>query len=690
MISSSVLSRPSRLGVAQSDSTTTFSVFSRHATSLQLCLFQSPNDRTESERLEMSRDGDIWVASVDNVDPGTAYGFRAGGPFAPSEGHRFNPEKLLVDPYARSIVGSPTWHRALYGSEPSSDAPDGRDSAPFAPRSVVVDDAFDWQDTVKPRRPLSDSVIYELHVKGFTAQHPDVPPHLRGTYGGLAHPAVIEYLTHLGVTAVELLPVHASVDDPFLVERGLRNYWGYQTLGFFAPHRRYASNATPGGEVTEFKEMVRELHRAGIEVILDVVYNHTCEANHLGPTLSFRGLDNASYYRLCDDPRYYMDVTGTGNSLDADSPAVQRLVLDSLHYWVHEMGVDGFRFDLATTLGRDHRGYRADHPLLTAIALDAQLRDVKLIAEPWDVGSGGYQLSRFPTRFSEWNDRFRDTARGFWRGMPHTLPELGARLTGSSDIFDELRRHPSASVNYITAHDGLTLRDLVSYSGKRNGANGDLNRDGASEHLSNGLQRDGHSREGVLQRRRFDRMRAMLATLLVARGIPMLLAGDERGKSQQGNNNAYCHDDALTYIDWHDTSLSASLVPFVAELVRLRKEEPLLRTDAWPGAGFGHPDAIHWFTADGCFMQDHQWHERNRRAIGFVVQSQEHDHEIVVLINGGENDVLFRLPSWLTDSGRAVARLISSSTRISSNDPAELAPAGSLTVLRVGGFTLGA
>ncbi|MBD3765448.1 MAG: glycogen debranching protein GlgX [Rhodobacterales bacterium] len=594
-----------------------FAVFSAHATRIELCLF-SPDGRREVARLPLpERDGDIWHGHVPGLMPGALYGLRAHGPHAPEAGHRFNPHKLLIDPYARWLEGRLRWSDALMGYRVGSSRADlsldTRDSAFAVPKAVVVDPAFQWGDDRPPRRPLTDTLICEAHVRGLTMQHPGVDPALRGTMAGLASEPVIEHLLRLGVTAVELLPVQAYVDDRFLVQRGLRNYWGYQTIGFFAPEPRYLG---PGG-LREFQAAVRRLHAAGIEVILDVVYNHTGEGDELGPTLSFRGLDNASYYRLAGGGRHYVNDTGTGNTLNLTHPMVLRMVMDSLRYWVETFHVDGFRFDLASVLGREAAGFDAQGGFFDAVRQDPVLARVKLIAEPWDIGPGGYQLGGYPHPFLEWNDRFRDGVRRFWKGDPGLTPDLARRLLGSAERFDHGRRAATSSVNFVTAHDGFTLEDLVSYTVKRNLANGEDNRDGHHENHSDNLGTEGPTGEPAVLARRALRKRNLLATLFLSQGTPMILAGDELGNSQDGNNNAYAQDNPVGWVTW--AGADAGLTDFVARLAALRRAHPVLRQRRFlhgrARAQDGLPDVI-WRRHDGHRPEPGDWHDPGFRCLG--------------------------------------------------------------------------
>ena len=592
-----------------------FAVFSAHAEKIELCLF-SPDGRRELDRIALrDRDGDIWHVHVGGLTPGTLYGYRVHGPYVPEQGHRFNPHKLLIDPYARALHGRLRWSDALMGykvGSPRGDlAYDTRDSAFAVPKSVVADTSFNWGDDRAPRVAMADTVIYEAHVGGLTMLHPRVEKGLRGGYLGLASDAVIEHLHKLGVTTVELLPVQAFVDDRFLISKGLRNYWGYQTIGFFAPDSRYMSR----GQVWEFQQMVRRLHAAGIEVILDVVYNHSGEGDEWGPTIAFRGLDNRSYYRLLDGGRFYVNDTGTGNTMNLIHPMVLRMVMDSLRYWVEVMHVDGFRFDLATVLGREAGGFDPSGGFFDTIRQDPVLARVKLIAEPWDIGPGGYQLGAYPHPFREWNDRFRDGVRKLWRGEAGMMPDLAKRLLGSAERFDHDGRAATSSVNFLTAHDGFTLEDLVSFTVKRNLANGEDNRDGHSDNHSDNLGVEGPTEDPVILAARALRKRNLLTTLMLSQGVPMLLAGDEFGNSQQGNNNAYAQDNDIGWLQWRDDPLTG----FVARLTELRRNHPVLRQrrflHAKPRPHDGLPDVI-WRRADGSTPQPQDWHDAGFRCLG--------------------------------------------------------------------------
>ncbi|MFE2171488.1 glycogen debranching protein GlgX [Kitasatospora sp. NPDC059462] len=655
---------------------TNFALWAAGAEAVDLCLFDDDGHETRLRLAE--QDAQTWHGFVPGVLPGTRYGYRVHGRWDPWTGARWNPAKLLLDPYARAVDGAYTSHDATCAAVrgwPEADVADtvrdNRDSAPYVPRSVVVRDDDDWSDDHRPKTPWAETVLYELHVRGFTLRHPGVPPALRGTYAGLAHPAAVAHLTGLGVTAVELLPVHHHVSEDHLQARGLVNYWGYNTVGYFAPHAGYSSSGSRGGQVGEFKRMVRALHAAGIEVILDVVYNHTAEGSELGPSLFLRGIDNAGHYRLPPNrPRGYADYTGCGNTLDTRRPQVIRLITDSLRYWVHEMGVDGFRFDLATALARGDGGdVTMDHPLLAAIAQDPLLNRVKLIAEPWDVGPGGYRVGGFPPPWAEWNDRYRDTVRDFWRGARPDVRELGYRLSGSSDLFQHAGRRPYASVNHVTAHDGFTLRDLVSYDRKHNEANGEANRDGTDDNRSWNHGAEGESAGPAVAALRRRQLRNLLATLLLSAGVPMLTAGDEFGRTQGGNNNAYCQDNEVSWLDWSllDDPAWRDLRAFTAALVRLRRRHPVLRQRAFfsgraPAPG-GRPDLV-WFTPLGRDMTETDWFTPSA-SLGMLLSGTAMserdaygrpvvDDSFLLLLNAGARPLPFVLPGapWTADGTR--------------------------------------
>ena len=629
--------QPYPLGATFDGNGTNFALFSEVAERVELCLFDDDGHETRVELTEV--DAFVWHGYLPQVQPGQRYGYRVHGPWDPGQGLRCNPNKLLLDPYAKATDGEIDWHPSLFGYR--FDAPDERnddDSAPHMMRGVVVNPFFDWEGDQGLRYPYNESVIYEAHVKGLTQLHPDVPEALRGTYAGLAHPSTIAHLTKLGVTAVELMPVHQFVQDDTLLQKGLSNYWGYNTLGFFAPHAAYASGlervgdralpGAPGQQVQEFKQMVKTLHQAGIEVILDVVYNHTAEGNHLGPTLSFKGIDNPAYYRLVDDDRqYYMDYTGTGNSLNAGHPHALQLLMDSLRYWVSEMHVDGFRFDLAATLAREFYDVDRLAAFFELVQQDPVVSQVKLIAEPWDVGPGGYQVGGFPPQWTEWNGKFRDTVRDFWRGEP-SLGEFASRLAGSADLYEHSGRKPFASINFVTAHDGFTMADLVSYDQKHNEANGEDNNDGESHNRSWNHGAEGPTDDESILLARARTQRNLLATLLLSQGVPMLLHGDELGRTQQGNNNVYAQDNELSWVHWDEADLP--LVEFTAALIRLRREHPTFRrrrfftgtTVRTPVAG-GEGDRLNdivWLSLSGEAMEEGAWQDGH--SIGMYLNGQ--------------------------------------------------------------------
>ncbi len=619
---------PFPLGATYDGGGTNFSVYSEAADAVDLCLFDpgdpggSTGDPTELRIPLTEVDGFCWHAYLPGVGPGTRYGFRVTGPWDPASGQRCNPSKLLLDPYARAVDGEVDWSPACFGYDfGDPDTRNDEDSAPHVPKAVVHNPFFDWGNDRPPAVAMHETVVYELHVKGMTARHPEVPEHQRGTYAGLAHPSVVEHLLELGVTSVELQPVHQFVHDAHLVDRGLRNYWGYNSIGFFAPHNGYSSAATTGGQVQEFKTMVKLLHEAGIEVILDVVYNHTAEGNHLGPVLSFKGLDNAAYYRLTDDPTYYMDYTGTGNTLNMRQPHVLQLVMDSLRYWVTEMHVDGFRFDLASTLARGLHEVDRLSAFFDLIHQDPVVSRVKLIAEPWDVGEGGYQVGNFPPHWSEWNGRYRDTVRDFWRGEDASIAEFASRITGSSDLYESDSRHPSASINFITAHDGFTLADLVTYNDKHNDANGEDNNDGESHNRSWNCGVEGATDDPAILELRRRQERNLLATLLLSQGVPMVLMGDEVARTQGGNNNPYCQDNEISWFDWDDLSRHADLFSFACQVTRLRAEHPVFRRRRWfSGRSIRGTEAdIGWLRPDATPMSDEDWEAGYAKSLSMVL-----------------------------------------------------------------------
>jgi glycogen operon protein len=650
---------PQPMGAIWDGEGVNFAVFSEHAEAVDLCVFDATG-RRELQRIPLTeRTDDVFHAYLPEARPGLLYGYRAHGPYRPEQGLRFNAHKLLLDPYARAVSGSLRWSDALFGynvGQKRGDLSfDRRDSASAMLKSKVVETAFTWGDDRPPRVPWHDMVVYELHVRGFTQQHPDVPPALRGTFAGMATAPVVDYLRRLGVTTVELMPVHCFVDERRLVELGLRNYWGYNTLGYFAPEPRYSAS----GKVNEFKTMVKRLHSAGLEVILDVVYNHTAEGNESGPTLCFRGLDNSAYYRLsADAPRRYMDYTGCGNTLDMQHPRVLQLIMDSLRYWVTEMHVDGFRFDLASALARELHEVDRLGAFFDSLHQDPVLNRVKLIAEPWDLGEGGYQVGNFPPGWAEWNDKYRDTMRAYWRGDGGLIGEFARRLTGSSDLYGRTGRAPHASINFITAHDGFTLRDLVSYAVKHNEANLEDNRDGSDHNLSWNCGVEGHTDDPAVLELRARQSRNLLATLLLSQGVPMLTAGDERARTQQGNNNAYCQDNAMSWVDWTPDDARNRLLAFTQRIVGLRRQHPIFRRrhffEGRPLVG-GQKDIV-WLTPEGTEMTEQEWTNGFARCLGVYLAGDVlgetdgrgaavSDDDFIVLFNAHDGAIPFTLPA---------------------------------------------
>ncbi|MEU7016748.1 glycogen debranching protein GlgX [Streptomyces sp. 2RAF24] len=689
---------------------TNFALWSGGAEAVELCLFDADGTETRLELTELTHE--IWHGFVPGVGPGQRYGYRVHGRWDPWTGARWNPAKLLLDPYARAVDGDFALPPEAYGhvrdwpqQHVADTVRDERDSAPHVPKGVVVQDDDDWSDDRRPKTPWPDSVIYELHVKGFTARHPDIPEHLRGTYAGLAHPAAIEHLVRLGVTAVELLPVHQFAHEDHLLRRGLTNYWGYNSIGYFAPHAGYSASGTAGQQVGEFKRMVRALHAAGIEVILDVVYNHTAEAGELGPTLSLKGIDNRGYYRLPSDARRYTDYTGCGNTLHVVQPQVLRLITDSLRYWVTEMGVDGFRFDLAAALARSMHDVDMLSPFLAVIAQDPVLRRVKLIAEPWDVGNGGYQVGSFPPLWTEWNDRYRDAVRDFWRGALPDVRDLGYRLSGSSDLYAWGGRRPYASVNFVTAHDGFTLRDLVTYERKHNEANGEGNRDGTHDNRSWNCGTEGETDDPEVNTLRRRQLRNLMTTLLLSTGVPMLVAGDEMGRTQGGNNNAYCQDNEIGWLDWSlpDDPGRAQLLALTRRLLDLRHRHPVLRRRAF-FSGRRAADGLRdlaWFTADGTEMTEADWYApaatlalylSGRDIPGRDARGEQvTDDSFLAVLHAGHRPVEFRLPGppW----AETYERIVDTAREDQSRAPGTVHRGGgtisvagrSVVLLRVGG-----
>ncbi len=650
------------------------------ADGVELCVFD--DDGTERRHELHDKLFNVFHGHVPELPGGTRYGFRVHGPWNPAFGHRWNASKLLMDPYAKAIEGDLRLDPAIFSHVGSDDLGMNQlDSAPFVPRSIVVDYEFDWKGDTQLHIPWGDTVIYEAHVKGLTKLHPAVPEHMRGTYAGVAHPAVIDHLKSLGVTAVELMPVHHFVDEIHLLELGLTNYWGYNSMGFFAPHAAYSSSGTRGQQVQEFRNMVKDLHSAGLEVILDVVYNHTCEGNQLGPTLSFRGIDNDDYYRLAGGGRYYTDYTGTGNTLDASKPHVLQMIMDSLRYWVTEMHVDGFRFDLASALARSFHDVDMLGTFMSTIQQDPVLRRVKLIAEPWDVGPGGYQVGEFPPLWTEWNDKYRGCVRDFWRGAT-SIGELGWRLSGSADLYASEGRRPFASINFVTCHDGFTLHDLVTYESKHNEANLEGNRDGTNDNRSSnyGVEGEKADRRIIALRRR--QVRNILSTLLLSTGVPMIAAGDEMGRTQRGNNNAYCQDNDISWIDWDLDAEQADLLDFTRAVLALRAQNPAFRQryffDGRPLTE-GGPKDLAWIAPDGHEVTEHAWNSGDTRTLGMFIAGQvdpnapngplAHGHAFLVLLHAGSNRQSFVLPA--EPYAKAYRRVLDTRTGLRGDAPAD-------------------
>jgi isoamylase len=654
------------LGATYDGSGTNFAVFSEAAEQVELCLFDVDGAETRVTLPEV--DGFVWHGFIPNIEPGQRYGYRVYGHNDPAAGQRCNPNKLLIDPYAKAIDGTFEWNQSLFGYNfGDPDSRNNDDSAARMPKSVVINPYFDWGVDRPPGHEYADTVIYEAHVKGLTQTHQEIPEQIRGTYAAVAHPVIIEHMKSLGVNAIELMPVHHFVNDSTLVDKGLTNYWGYNTIGFFAPEPKYSSSATPGGQVQEFKAMVRALHEADIEVILDVVYNHTAEGNHLGPTLSMRGIDNAAYYRLVDnDKRYYLDYTGTGNSLNVGHPHTLQLIMDSLRYWVTEMHIDGFRFDLAATLAREFYDVDRLSSFFELVQQDPTVSQVKLIAEPWDVGPGGYQVGNFPPQWTEWNGKYRDTVRDYWRGEPATLDEFASRLTGSADLYEHTGRRPVASINFVTAHDGFTLRDLVSYNDKHNEANGEGNRDGESNNRSWNCGAEGPTEDPAVNALRARQQRNFLTTLLLSQGVPMISHGDEFGRTQQGNNNVYCQDNELSWINW--AQADTDLMKFTRAVSALRTAHPVFRRRRFfSGKPVGRRGAeglpdITWFAPDGSEMTEEDWESRFAKSIAVYLNGhgipdldvrgqRVTDDSFVLCFNAHHESIEFTLPP--TDFGTA-------------------------------------
>jgi glycogen operon protein len=658
------------LGATSDDEGVNFALFSENASKVELCLFDRENGKDELRIQMPERTQQVWHAYIPDIRPGQLYGYRVHGPYEPEAGHRFNPSKLLLDPYAKAISGEVQWNDTLFGYQVGPD-PDAdlskneHDSATNMPKCVVIDPGFDWQGDSSPRIPWHKTLIYEMHVKGFTARHPAVPEELRGSYAGLTHPTVIDYLLSLGINAVELMPVHEFIDDRYLVDRGLVNYWGYNSIGFFAPEGRYSSSGLLGQQVSEFKSMVQALHREGIEVILDVVYNHTAEGNHMGPTLSFRGIDNLAYYRqVADNPRYYMDYTGTGNTLDMTHPRTLQLIMDSLRYWVLEMHVDGFRFDLASALARELYDVDRLGAFFDIIQQDPVISQVKLIAEPWDIGTGGYQVGNFPVQWAEWNGKYRDNLRKYWKGDSGQVGELAYRLTGSSDLYESGGRRPYASINFITAHDGFSLHDLVSYNEKHNEANGEDNRDGHNDNLSWNCGVEGESDDPAVLALRERQKRNFLATLILSQGVPMLLSGDEIGRTQRGNNNAYCQDNETSWVEWNLNQPRQELLEFTRYLIQLFHKHPVLRRRKFfQGREIRGSEVkdITWFRPDGKEMTDVDWNNAETRCFGYRLAGDAmdeldkrgnrlEDYTLLIILNSHHEPVPFVLPIQNSES----------------------------------------
>jgi glycogen operon protein len=671
---------PNPLGAHWDGSGVNFAIFSANATRVELCLFDSAG-RRELERVVLPEFTDeVWHGYLPEVRPGQLYGYRVHGPYAPEAGHRFNPNKLLLDPYALELRGEIRWHDAAFGYRVGhargDQSFDRRDSAFIMPKCVVVDPAVTWGNDMRPNRHWAETIIYEAHVKGMTARRESLAPQLRGTFGGLADPDVIDHLVGLGVTAVELMPIQAFFDDRHLIERGLSNYWGYNTIGFFAPATRFVS---PGSNIHEFKLMVRRMHEAGIEVILDVVYNHTAEGNQMGPTLSFRGIDNASYYLLADEKRYYFDTTGCGNTVNLRHQRVLQMVMDSLRYWVQECHVDGFRFDLASSLGRDRDRFDPNAVFLDAIRQDPLLSRVKLIAEPWDTGPDGYQLGNFPPGWAEWNDRYRDGVRAFWKGDEGAAADLAGNIAGSGSLFDRRGRRPWASVNFIAAHDGFTLADVVSYNDKHNEANGEENRDGHSHNLSWNCGVEGPTDDDAILDLRDRMRRSLAATLLLSQGTPMLLMGDEVGRSQSGNNNSYCQDNEMNWMDWQGASArDLAFRDFVAAVIAIRHSRPLLRQRSFlhgsPVAQDGTPN-IAWLRPDGEAMQQVDWENPATRSMAVMLAG--HDSRMLMLLNAYHEALEFDLTGV---PGKQWAVLVDTASGLAESRSGRAVPTDRLTV----------
>ncbi len=647
-----------------------FAIFSEGATKVELCLFDTPQAKIESQRIALPEmTGRVWHALIVGLKPGQLYGYRIHGPYDPNAGLRFNPNKLLIDPYARALSGQVDWKAPIFAYQPGNKDGDlvrsDEDDAWGVPKSIATDYTFDWEGDRQLRIPWHNTIIYEVHVKGFTARHPDLPQQIRGTYAGLASPPIIKYLKSLGITAVELMPVHDFVDEKSLVDKGLKNYWGYNTTNYFSPTARYSSMGDAGSQISEFKAMVKALHQAGIEVILDVVYNHTSEGNHLGPTLSYKGIDNTTYYRLVkDQPRYYMDYTGTGNSFNARHPQVLKLIMDSLRYWITEMHVDGFRFDLASTLARELHDVDRLSAFFDIIHQDPIISSTKLIAEPWDVGEGGYQIGKFPILWTEWNGKYRDSIRRFWKSEQGAVAEVAYRITGSSDLYEQDGRKPYASINFITAHDGFTLNDLVSYDHKHNEANGENNKDGSDNNFSWNCGAEGPTDKPDIIQLRERQKRNFLTTLFTSQGVPMLHGGDEISRTQNGNNNAYCQDNELTWFDWTPDDQKQRLLTFTRNLITFRSEHPVLQRRSFfhgrPIRGSNIKDVM-WLRSDGQEMTDQDWNSSWIRCFGIFLMGNVpneidergmplNDDSMILIFNSHHESIQFKIPDFLSES----------------------------------------
>ena len=696
---------PYSLGAVWDGQGTNFALFSENATGVDLCLFDADNHETRLPLTEVTNF--VWHGYIPGISPGQRYGFRVNGPNAPELGHRFNPNKLLIDPYAKAIDGEIEFGKEIFGycwgDEEEDQSFSELDSAHLVPKGIVIDEAFDWQGDKLLQTSWHKTVIYEAHVRGLTKLHPEIPPHLQGTYAGLAHPAVIQHLHSLGITAIELMPIHQFLSHPGHLEgKGLRNYWGYDSINYFAPYSGYSAGNVNGEQVVEFKEMVKTFHQAGIEVILDVVYNHTGEGNHMGPTLSLRGIDNASYYRLVeDDPQFYMDFTGCGNSLNVRHPQVLKLIMDSLRYWVLEMHVDGFRFDLASALARELYAVDRLAAFFDIIHQDPVLANVKLIAEPWDVGEGGYQVGEFPLLWSEWNGKYRDTVRDFWRGENRTLAEFAYRFTGSSDLYQTNGRRPHASINFVTAHDGFTLRDLVSYNEKHNQANGEDGRDGDSHNRSWNCGVEGETNKPEILQLRQQQQRNFLVTLMLSQGVPMLLAGDEMGRSQGGNNNPYCQDNEVSWVNWD--LQDQSLLEFSQKLINFRLQHPIFRRRKWfQGRAIHGSDVrdIVWFNPNGGEMNDKQWNDGLAKAIAIFLNGEEIptpgsrgervvDDDFLIIFNAHYEAIEFTLPKmlqqweWVTVVDTTMPQFVEQGYRYKKGEPLVMTERTSVVLQKV-------